>query len=175
MDKQGNNRLQVWWLETINGRKFEFDSPYPIEECVSILEERSERGKGTGWMKNSPQKLLIRVDHTDELYMHRDAGRNLHVEIVGTLKAHGDHTYVQGTGKIGKFTLGFSIFFLGVWFVLVSILTLGLVLWSGAVAMFLPSILIMPILIILLLLFITGRARDDMIHVLREILNAKRV
>lgn len=168
------SRLRSWWQGIVGEQKFEFSVPYSIEECSTKLKERSERGKGSGWLKDTPQKLLIRVDNSNNqshrIYMHRDAGRNLIVEVFGTLESQSDTTSVQGYGKIGAFTVSFSILFLGIATLAIVFLTIVQVLVAGIVAILLLAILLFPVTIIATLLNTSAKARNEMINLLHETL-----
>jgi hypothetical protein len=100
------------------GTQFNFYSPYSIDECVEMLLARSERPKAP-YQWNSNNKLLITVDpEGSDCYsfrFHRDAGRNLHAEVIGRLASDGISTHVSGRARIGLFTLAGLTFFAVFW------------------------------------------------------------
>jgi hypothetical protein len=154
-------RQQTTLERLLFGRKFGFYAPYPIEECAALLLARSEREPGT-W--GNPNKLLVTVKQEHPGFylfrLHRDAGRNLHAEVIGTLTRQEDSTLVEGKGRIGLFTLTFTV--LAAVFVLPFLVAIIL----GGV----PELAMFPIFVMGSLLLATGIERERLCKLTGEIL-----
>lgn len=106
--------------ELFLGKPFEFYSPYLLDETYQRLQDVSERDKRKPsiWRKKRYYLLITFDSVTSKSYRFcadRDAGRNLIIIAKGLVSEDYDGIKVTGAVSIGKFTLGFMLFWLIMW------------------------------------------------------------
>lgn len=106
--------------ELFFGKSFEFYSPYTLDETYQRLQDASERDKQKPaiWRKKRYYLLITFDSVTSKSYRFhadRDAGRNLIIIANGLVSEDYDGVKVTGVVSIGKFTLGFMLFWLIMW------------------------------------------------------------
>jgi len=126
-------------LPSIFSQSFEFVSPLPPEECAARLKDKSEPWR----LFRFKNPLRVNVARTDqgvyEFKLQRDAGRNLNVEVVGTLQQlEDDSTLVSGVGRISRSTF----------ILLLVIVAIQIPLFGAAIGIGAYSLLLVPLLLI---------------------------
>src|SRR5262249_23045883 len=92
-------------IPDVFSRQFEFISPLLLEECVIRLQSKAEPWR----LLRFKNPLHVKVSPVNEgvyqFKIQRDAGRNLNVEVVGTLQQLEDETtLISGIGRISRST-----------------------------------------------------------------------
>jgi|SRR5712692_1580792 len=99
------SKSQSWLRGLIFGRRIAFTAPIGLEECAARLEQRSQPYRLFSW--SGSVKVTIdrgEADHYD-FRLHKDAGKNLNVWVVGDLDRIDEHaTRVTGRGLISRLT-----------------------------------------------------------------------
>ncbi len=108
------------------GKRIDFIAPFPLEECASRLAAKSEPRRWFSWSNPVTVSINAKEDDHYGFRLHKDAGRNLHVWILGNLeRIDDDSTLVTGHPMISPLTyffillaipLSFSIFQLNPFF-----------------------------------------------------------
>lgn len=98
MAKRKTIYMRPWWLAFLIGQRFAFESPYPLEQCVEILEKKSRRGK-TKVYENDRHALSIQVHKIDDVSFRYSIRRSAFGGVTGRLSKVGDKTIVHGRGS----------------------------------------------------------------------------
>jgi len=107
----------------LQGKPYDFVSPYTLGEIHQRLNKLSERDKQEPSTWNPKTNLLLITQETLDktsykFHADKDLGRNLLITSDGIVKAESSGVRITGRVHIGSFTLGF----LGIWSIVVTVI-----------------------------------------------------